>query len=196
MTSPQLPEKKAKARKCAPVDSLRDNRLHSRGKDIIWAAKSTISVGFLSGPMPGVVHSLFKEYYSCARSFSPLLLPAPLSLCRPARAKKQLKLLPPPKPLLRMPRLTLQLRLLTPWAPALLLQATLPRLLALLLRPLVRPLRAPVLLLAMPPRLPAKPLPTLLRRCNLRRTAKNWGRGGNLAPLFFALIGPAWPLHA
>ncbi|MEQ1499503.1 MAG: hypothetical protein ABL914_12685, partial [Novosphingobium sp.] len=48
-----------------------------------------------------------------------------------------------------------------------------------------------LLLLATLPRLPAKPLPTLLRRCNLRRTANDLGRGGNLAPLF---IG-AGPVH-
>ena len=182
MPSPQLPARMAKAQKCAPVDGLRDNRLHSRGKDIIWAAKSTISVGFLSGCLPGVVHSLFKEYYSCARSFSPLLLPAPLSLCRPARAKKLLKPLPPLKLCLRTWRLTPPRALPTLLLLALLLPVQLPKRLATLLRPPVRPLRAPLLLLAMPPRLPAKPLPTLLRRCNLRRTAKYWGAGETSRP--------------
>jgi hypothetical protein len=97
-----------------------------------------------------VVHSLFKEYHSCARSFSPPPLLALLSLCRPAvrRLKKPLlpkllpTLLPKPPP---TPRPTLLLRLLT------------------LLRP-----RPTLLLLTLLLRTPK-------RRCNLRRTAMNWG---------------------
>lgn len=55
-----------------------------------------------------MVHSLFKEYYSCARSFSLLLLPA-LSLSRLAvrRLKK-------PLPLTLLLLTPLLLRLLTP----------------------------------------------------------------------------------
>ena len=59
-----------------------------------------------------MVHSLFKEYHSCARSFSPLPLSPASSLSRPARAKK---LLPKrPKPLLKRPKL---LRLTLPLPP-------------------------------------------------------------------------------
>jgi hypothetical protein len=123
-----------------------------------------------------VVHSLFKEYYSCARSFSLLLLPA-LSLSQLA-VRRLKKLLPPTlllKPLLLRP---------TPPRP--------PR--TLLLTPPVPP-RTPLLT-------PPRPRPTLLlllpalrktlpRRCNLRRTAKNWGAEGNLRALFFDLSAPA-----
>lgn len=118
--------------------------------------------------MSRVVHSLFKEYHTCARSFSLLPLPAPLSLSRPAR-KRPLK---PPK-LLPKPLLKPQLKLL--------LQLTL-----LLLQPTLPP-RQPTLLLLQPTLLATLPrLHRMLpRRCNLRLRAKIGGRGGNLAPLFF-----------
>jgi hypothetical protein len=191
--APQFGPKHVKAQKCGPVHNARDYRLHSRAKPIIWAAKSTTLVGFPSGCLPGVVHSLFKEYYSCARSFSQLLLPAPLSLCRPARVKKRPKPPPPLKPLLRKLR-PIRLTPLLLALPVLLKPlATLPRLLATLLLPPVRPLLVLPTLLATLPRLPAKPLPTLLRRCNLRRTAKNWGRGRKL-PRPFSLPAARSPL--
>ena len=123
---------------------------------------------------PGLrlVHSLFKEYHSCARSFSLLLLPAPLSLCRPARRKRLKK--PPPKPLK-------PLRTLLPSPPTLLRTPLLPPPTLLpLLRPLpptpLRPLRTPLPLLR-----------TLPRRCNLRRKAQDWGaKGFPFAPFSFA----------
>lgn len=140
----------------------------------------------LSGGAPGGVHSLFKEYHTCARSFSSPLLPAPLSLSRLAARLKT-----PPQPLRTLLRplrkLLLTLRLLPPTL--------------LLLRP-PPPLKPPLLLRALRPPLPVllrKPLrllPTLLlllrmpaRRCNLRQTAKDWGAEGNLCALFFGL---AW----
>ncbi len=125
---------------------------------------------------PCVVHSLFKEYYSCARSFSLLLPLAPLSLSRLAvrRLKKPL-----PTPLLT-------LLPLPPTPP--------------LLRPTpLRPPRTPLLTPPVPPPTPLltpllrllTPLPTLLllrktlpRRCNLRRTARNWGAEGNFRAPF------------
>lgn len=118
-----------------------------------------------------MVHSLFKEYHTCARSFSLLPLPAPLSLSRLVRKRllkplpKQPKLLP--KPLLK-PLLQLTLLLLQPTLP--------PRQLTLL------PLQ-PTLLATLLPLLRMLP-----RRCNLRLTAKIGGRGGNFAPLFFLPI--------
>lgn len=118
--------------------------------------------------MSRVVHSLFKEYHTCARSFSLLPLPAPLSLSRPARKR----LLKPPK---------LQLKLLPKPLLKLLLQPTL-----LLLQPMLPPRQLTLLLLQ--PTLLATLLPLLRmppKRCNLRLTAKIGGRGGNLAPLFF-----------
>jgi hypothetical protein len=117
-----------------------------------------------------LVHSLFKEYITCARSFSLLLLPAPLSLCRLARKR--------PKTLLQL-----------------LLLKLLPKLLRTLLLslPMLLPLQ-PTQLLSLPTLLPTLllllPMPLLLlrmlpRRCNLRRRAQDWARKGNLARLFF-----------
>jgi hypothetical protein len=136
-------------------------------------AKSTDKVGFPFGcpeqfRLPRVVHSLFKEYHSCARSFSPL---APLSLSPLARRKRLTTPLlppptllpPPPTPLPPLRTLPLKLLLLPP---TLLLLPPTPRL------PLLRTL----LLL----------LRTLPRRCNLRRTAKDWGAGATSAPFSFA----------
>ena len=127
-----------------------------------------------------MVHSLFKEYHTCARSFSLLPLPAPLSLSRLARKrllKKLLSLLmllqPMPLPLQPM-QWVLQLKLL-------LLQPTLPLRQPTLLQPLRKLLATPLLLLRMLP-----------RRCNLRLLAKIGGRGGNLAPLFFCLHRIGW----
>ena len=132
---------------------------------LIVGAKSTDKVGFPFGcpeqlQRPRVVHSLFKEYHSCARSFSPL---APPSLSPLARRKRLTTPLLPlrirPLPLLRTP--------LSP--PTLLpLPPTLPP------TPLLRPLT---------PRLPLLRTPLLLlrmlpRRCNLRLTAKDQGAGG------------------
>jgi hypothetical protein len=117
-----------------------------------------------------VVHSLFKEYHSCARSFSLLLLPA-LSLSRLARLKRlKTPLLPLPT---LPPKLLLTLRLLLPTL--LLLLPTLlapPPTLLLLLRAL------PTLLLALLKKPP--------RRCNLRLRAKIRGAQGQpCAPLSF-----------
>lgn len=126
-----------------------------------------------SALLPRVVHSLFKEYHSCARSFSLLLLPAPLSLCRPARRKRlKTPLLPLRKPpLTPPPTLLLPPPTLLPPPPTLLLPLrALPPMLLLPLRAL------PTLLLLL--------LRTLPRRCNLRRTAKNWGAKGNLRAPF------------
>lgn len=144
----------------------------------------------LSGGVPGGVHSLFKEYHTCARSFSSPLLPAPLSLSRlAARLKMPLQ---PLRTLLRPPRkLLLTLRLLPPTPlllrppPPLKLLVPLRLLRPPLLAPLRKPLRLPPTLLLLL-RMPA-------RRCNLRQTAKDWGAGGNLCALFFALtrIKPA-----
>jgi hypothetical protein len=130
---------------------------------------------------PGGVHSLFKEYHTCARSFSSPLLPAPLSLSRlAARLKTPLQ---PLRKLLLKPLLTL--RLLPPTL--LLLQPPLLKLLVLLrllLPPLLALLRTllllrPTLLLLL--RMPA-------RRCNLRQTAKDWGAEGNLRALFLCAL--------
>jgi hypothetical protein len=94
------------------------------------------------------------------------LLPA-LSLSRLARLKSRLKkLLPPTPPPKLLPPTPLLLTLLPP-TPLLRLRPT-PLLLRLLTLP---PLKAL--------------LPTLRRRCNLRLTAIESGREGNLAPLFF-----------
>jgi hypothetical protein len=123
---------------------------------------------------PRVVHSLFKEYHSCARSFS-LLSPLPaLSLCRPARLKRLktplplLRTLPPP---LLPPLRTLPPTLLPPLRALLTLLPVplraLPTLLPVLRPPLRAPLPMPLLLLR-----------TLPRRCNLRRLAKESGREG------------------
>jgi hypothetical protein len=131
---------------------------------------------------PNGVHSLFKEYHTCARSFSSPLLPAPLSLSRlAARLKTPL---PPLRTLLL--KLLLTLRLLPP---TLLLLQPLPLLkllvpLRLLPPPLLALLRTllllrPTLLLLL--RMPA-------RRCNLRHTAKDWGAEGNLRALFLCAL--------
>jgi hypothetical protein len=126
-----------------------------------------------------VVHSLFKEYHTCARSFSLLPLPAPLSLSRPARKRLLKKLLS-------------LLMLLQPM-PLPLLPTLLPLLLKLLLLQPTLPLRQ-LTLLPLQPTLLAMLLPLLRmlpRRCNLRLTAKIGGRGGNLAPLFFCPVRPS-----
>ncbi len=138
---------------------------------------------------PGGVHSLFKEYHTCARSFSSPLLPAPPSLSRlAARLKTPLQLLRKLQPTLLLSPPTLQPTL----QPLLLLQPTLllPLLLPLLRLLLLRPTLLRKLLL---------PLRTLPRRCNLRRTAKDWGAEGNLRALFFCPLdgfnrplNPAW----
>jgi len=86
-----------------------------------------------------VVHSLFKEYHSCARSFSLLLPLLAFSLSRLARTRRKKLLKPLLTPPLRMP--------LTPWAMLLPLLRMLP----------VTPLRPP----RMPPLPVAKPLATL-----------------------------------
>jgi hypothetical protein len=130
---------------------------------------------------PGGVHSLFKEYHTCARSFSSPLLPAPLSLSRLAARLKT-----PLQPQLTLqPKLLLTLRLLPPTLPRVLLPPppkplVLLRLLPLPLLALLRTLLLlrPTLLLLL--RMPA-------RRCNLRHTAKDWGAEGNLRALFFGL---------
>jgi hypothetical protein len=114
-----------------------------------------------------VVHSLFKEYHSCARSFSPL---APLSLSPLARRKRLTTPLPPlptpPPKLLPLPPTPLPL----PPTPLLALRTLPPTLL-----PPLRALLTPLLLL----------LRTLPRRCNLRRTAKIGARGVTFAPFSF-----------
>lgn len=94
-----------------------------------------------------MVHSLFKDTHSCARSFSPPPLPALPSLSRPARRRltKPLKALPPKPPKLLTPLLALPRKPLTP------LPALPPKpLLALPPKPLtllLAPLRTPLLLL-------------------------------------------------
>jgi hypothetical protein len=93
-----------------------------------------------------VVHSLFKEYHSCARSFSLQLPPLAFSLSRLARTRLK-KLLKKLKLLLR--------KLLTPLAMPLPLLRTLP------VKPLV-PLRKLLLPLVMPLLMPlVLPLPLL-----------------------------------
>jgi hypothetical protein len=102
-------------------------------------------VGFPCGLVPCVVHSLFKEYHTCARSFSLLLPPLAFSLSRPARTRLKKLLKPLLTPPLRMPPtwratlpLLLRMLLATPWAPLRVLLTPLATLLPLL----------PVLLLA------------------------------------------------
>ncbi|MEY4722267.1 MAG: hypothetical protein RIQ46_1992 [Pseudomonadota bacterium] len=97
-----------------------------------------------------MVHSLFKDTHSCARSFSPPPLPALPSLSRPARRRltKPLKALPPKPPKLLTPLLALPRKPLTP-LPALPPKPLTP-LLALPPKPLtllLAPLRTPLLLL-------------------------------------------------
>jgi hypothetical protein len=132
-----------------------------------------------------VVHSLFKEYHSCARSFSLLPPLLALSLSRPARLKR---LKTPPPPLRKLPPTPLTLLRTLPPTP-----------LAPLLTPLL-PLRAlPTPLLA--PRLPPLPTPLLLlrtlpRRCNLRQLAKELGREGLSFAPFFYVRGSCMPDNA
>lgn len=121
--------------------------------------------------MTGVVHLLFKDYHTCARSFSPLPPLAPLSRSRPARARKLTK----PLPLLRMPPPTLVRKLLTLLRVLLLTALLLSKRPLMPLKPALLPLATLLLtLLAKLPRL----LKTLPRRCNLRLLAQELGASG------------------
>ena len=142
-------------------------------------------VGFPRGLVPCVVHSLFKEYHTCARSFSLLLPPLAFSLSRPARTRPKNRLKPPLMP---------PLRTLPTWLRTLLL-----RLRTLLATPWL-PLRALLTLLATPqPALPVLPLPLLrtllllLRKplSNSRKALRyRIGRGGfGFRALFFCAYG-------
>ena len=104
-------------------------------------------VGFPRGLVPCVVHSLFKEYHTCARSFSLLLPPLAFSLSRPARTRRKKLLKPLLTPLLRMP---------PTWPP------TLPLLLRTPLATPLAPLRVLPTPLVTPLPLPLAPLRTLL----------------------------------
>lgn len=147
-------------------------------------------VGFPCGLVPCVVHSLFKEYHTCARSFSLLLPPLAFSLSRPARTrrKKLLKLpLTPPLRMLPTWRATLPLPLrtplLTPWAPLRVLLTPLAMLLPLL----------PVLPLA----LLRKPLPLLRKPLTKHYRIGNSRKGAGttvLAPFFVrGFCTSSWP---
>ena len=156
------------------------------------ALKSTDEVGFPHGLVPCPVHSLFKEYHSCARSFSPLPPLALLSLSRPARKRLlttpllplRTPLPPPPTPL-RTPLLSPPTPLRAPLTPPPLALLTPLRALLTLLRLLPVPLRTPL-----------PPLATLPRRCNLRFGencfSKIGARKGNLARPF---LWAAFPLR-
>jgi hypothetical protein len=134
-----------------------------------------------------VVHSLFKDYHTCARSFSllsPLALP---SLSRLVRKRPKTPPQPPLKALLRMLlqplrmllqplRMPLQPQPTPPLAPLRVL-LTLSALLRTLLRLLPVPLRTLLL-----------PLATLPRRCNLRLWRITFYRIGRVRETLRALF--------
>jgi len=135
-------------------------------------------VGFPRGLVPCVVHSLFKEYHTCARSFSLLLPPLAFSLSRPARTRPKKLLRPLLTPLLRMP---------STWRATLLLPVRKPLVTPLpLLRALLTPLVTllPLLLAPLRTLLPLlrKPLTKHYRIGNSRKGA----RASVLAPFFVA----------
>jgi hypothetical protein len=131
-----------------------------------------------------LVHSLFKDYNSCARSFSPPPSPALPCLSRLARSLLT-KLLKQPPTLLLLQLTLLQWPLTPPRLPLLLprppLQAPL-----LLLRALLVLLRMPLA----PLRMPQLPLRILPRKCNLRLLANFSGLGARtLVRAPFSLLG-------
>jgi len=145
--------------------------------------KSTDEVGFPRGLFCHVAKCrawstrCSRNTIPCARSFSLLPLPAPLSLCRLARKrllKKQLPKLPKLLPKL-LPKPLRKLLLLQPTL-LLLLRAPLRKL--LLLQPMLLLLQPTLLLL----------LRMLPRRCNLRRRHKIGGVGETSRPFSLSAV--------